>query len=184
MYPYSLPHKISNIHGEELTFEAIEMEDGVRKMIVSGRVQPACGPAMHTHFKQDESLTVVKGKMGYQLEGQEPHFLEEGESVLFPRGQSHRFWSEGEDVLEVSGWIKPANTTDYFLSALYASMNKAGKPEGDPFDSAYLVTRYRSEYDVSVIPAFVKRVIMPITVFVGQLLGKYEHFKDAPEPLD
>lgn len=62
-------------------------------------------------------------------------------------------------------------------------MNKAGKPEGAPFNSAYLVTRYRSEYDVAVIPTFVKRVIMPITVSIGRLLGKYEHFKDAPEPL-
>jgi hypothetical protein len=62
-------------------------------------------------------------------------------------------------------------------------MDKAGKQEGDPFDSAYLITRYKTEYDVSVIPGFVKKVIMPITVVIGKLLGKYKHFKDAPEPL-
>lgn len=183
MYPYSFPHTISNIVGEELTFKAIEMENGEQKILVDNRVQPGCGPAMHIHFKQDECLTVEKGRLGYQEEGESEKFLEVGESVLFVRNKMHRFWNAGDDVLECSGWIKPANTVDYFLTALYNSVNKAGKPEGDPFDGAYLITRYKTEYDVAVIPGFVKKVIMPITVVIGKLLGKYDHFKDAPEPL-
>jgi hypothetical protein len=63
------------------------------------------------------------------------------------------------------------------------SVNKAGKPEGDPFDSAHLLSRYKSEYDVMVVPTFVKKVVMPVMVFIGKLLGKYDHFKDAPEPI-
>lgn len=183
MYPYPLPRTISNVIGEEITFKAIETEDGERKILVENRVQPGCGPVMHVHFKQDECLTVDKGRLGYQVEGEEEKFLEKGESVLFRRGQMHRFWNAGDEVLECSGWIKPANTVDYFLTALYNSVNKAGKAEGDPFDGAYLITRYKTEYDVAVIPGFVKKVIMPITVAVGTILGKYDHFKDAPEPL-
>ena len=45
------------------------------------------------------------------------------------------------------------------------------------------MTRYRSEYDLKDIPPFVKKVIFPITVAVGKLLGKYSHFKNAPQPL-
>lgn len=183
MYPYPLPHKISNTIGEEITFKAIEIENGERKMLVDNRVQPGSGPPMHVHFKQDECLTVVKGKMGYQTLGGEKQYAREGESVLFKRNTVHRFWNAGEEVLECTGWVKPANTFDYFLTAQYNSMNKAGKPEGDPFDGAYLITRYKSEYDVMVIPTFVKRFIMPVIVMVGKALGKYDHFRDAPEPL-
>ncbi len=181
-YPFNYPHTIHNYTGEELTFHSVVEEDGVPKMIVYNKVQPGAGPVFHVHFKQDESLTVLKGRMGYQVDGDQEKFLQEGESVLFKRGQMHRFWNAGQDLLECKGWIKPANSLDYFLTGLYASMDKAGKPEGDPFDSAYLVHRYRSEYDVKVIPPFVKKVIFPITVFIGHLLGKYEHFKNAPAP--
>ena len=81
------------------------------------------------------------------------------------------------------GWVKPANSLDFFLTSVYQSMNKVGNPKGDPYDMAYLVTRYKSEYDMLVIPPFVKRFIMPLTVSAGKILGKYEHFKNAPEPL-
>ncbi len=182
-YPFQLPKTISNILGEEITFQQIVEENGVKKMLLSNRVAPQAGPPFHVHFKQDECLTVTRGRIGYQIKGQAERFAEAGETILFKAGETHRFWNAGEDALECSGWVMPANSIDFFLAALYDSVNKAGKPEGDPFDSAYLVTRYRSEYDVDVIPTFVKKVIMPITVFVGKLLGKYEHFKHAPEPL-
>ena len=152
-------------------------------MIVTNRVQPGAGPAMHVHFKQDESLTVIKGRLGYQIQGQGEKFIQEGETVHFSQNMMHRFWNAGEDLLECEGWLKPANSTDYFLTALYNSINKAGKPEGDLFDSAYLVTRYKTEYDVAVIPSFVKKVVMPIVVTIGKILGKYRHFQDAPDPI-
>ncbi|MCB0853860.1 MAG: hypothetical protein KDD63_16660, partial [Bacteroidetes bacterium] len=43
--------------------------------------------------------------------------------------------------------------------------------------------RYKSEYDIPEIPGFVKKVIIPITYHIGNLLGKYKHFKGAPEPV-
>jgi hypothetical protein len=33
------------------------------------------------------------------------------------------------------------------------------------------------------MPRFVKKVIMPATYRIGMLLGKYKHFKNAPEPV-
>lgn len=183
MYPYKLPHVISNPFGEELTFKKIEMENGEKKMIVENRVEPGAGPPFHVHFKQDECLVVVKGELGYQVHGQEEKFLNEGDSVIFKRGEMHRFWNAGDKMLECIGWVKPANTLDYFLTGIYNSMTKAGKPEGDPFDSAFLITRYKTEYDLLAIPPFVKKVIMPTTVAFGKLLGKFGHFKDAPKPL-
>lgn len=182
-YPFTYPHVIENPFGERLIFEFVEDENGIKKMYVSNEVQPGAGPPFHVHFKQDEYLTVVKGKMGYQIEGEAEKYLLPGASVLFEKGQMHRFWNAGEHVLTCKGWVKPANTFDYFITGIYNSMNKAGKSEGDPFDSAFLMTRYRSEYDLKDIPGFVKAVIFPITTVIGKIMGKYDHFKDAPPPL-
>ena len=138
---------------------------------------------MHTHWLQDECLTVVNGKIGYQVLGQEEQFAEVGETILFKRGVPHRFWNAGEDMLNCKGWIYPANTIIFFLSSIYAAQNKTGTGQPEKFDGAYLMTRYASEYDMPEIPKFVKKTIIPITYFVGKLLGKYKHFEDAPMPV-
>lgn len=177
------PHTIENCHGEKIVFKSVQEDIKGDKVILENFVAPGCGPVMHTHFLQDESLTVVSGKIGYQTPGNEPQFAGPGETVEFKRGTPHKFWNAGEDMLNCTGWIQPANSIVYFLSALYAAQNKSGKSEPELFDGAYLVTRYATEYDLPEIPAFVKKVIMPFTCLVGKLSGKYAHFKDAPTPL-
>ena len=86
-------------------------------------------------------------------------------------------------MLNCKGWVKPANTIVFFLSAIYAAQNKSGKAQPETFDSAYLLTRYAQEYDLPEIPKLVKKTILPLTYWLGRLLGKYKHFKDAPEPV-
>lgn len=182
MYPFKYPHTIQH-GGEEITFERIVEENGMKKVILSNRVQPNSGPPFHVHFKQDESLTVQQGKLGYQIFGQSEQFVGVGETIVFKRGEMHRFWNAGDTELICTGWVNPMNTLDYFLNGVYSALSKSKNPQGDQFDMAFLMTRYRTEYDMHVIPTFVKKVIMPITVFIGNLLGKYNHFKDAPEPI-
>ena len=176
------PYQIENRVGEKLIFKEVVNEPDGDKVIVENFVQPGCGPIMHTHLRQDEALTVVKGKMGYQILGQEPKFAGEGETVVFERGVPHRFWNEGEEVLNCLGWVKPAENIVYYLAAIYAAQNKTGSHQPETFDAAYLITRYASEYDLPDLPAFVKKGIMPLIVFIGKLLGKYKHFEDAPKP--
>ncbi len=169
--------------GEQLTFLKIEKEGSIDKVYVEGEVKPGKGPAMHTHFLQDEQLTVVSGKMGYQFWGSEQQFALPGESVLFEREQPHRFWNAGEEMLKIEGWVGPVHNFPYFLSKVYEAQTKSGEEQPEMFDAAFLLTRYSSEYDMPEIPGFVKKVIMPITVIIGKLLGKYKHFKDAPAPV-
>ncbi|GAB3699759.1 hypothetical protein GCM10027592_26120 [Spirosoma flavus] len=179
----SYPHTIENCLGETLTFLSVEPSLDGDKVLVENQVAPQSGPPMHTHFKQDEALTVVAGKLAYQVLGQEVHYAHVGESVLFKRGTPHRFWNAGETPLLCKGWIQPANSIVYYLSAIYAAQNKSGKAQPEAFDAAYLLTRYASEYDMVDIPVFVKKVIIPLTYLTGRLLGKYKHFMDAPNPL-
>jgi len=180
---FKFPHSIENSIGEKITFLGTEAGPDGDKLLVENFVTPGQGPVMHTHWLQDECLTVVNGKIGYQVLGQEEQFAGEGESILFKRGMPHRFWNAGQDELHCKGWIYPANTIIFFLSSIYAAQNKTGTGQPEKFDGAYLMTRYASEYDMPEIPKFVKKTIIPITYLVGKLLGKYKHFKDAPAPV-
>lgn len=179
---YKLPHTIKNPIGETLIFKELVREPDGDKLIVENYVVPKSGPPMHTHWLQEESLTVVKGRIGYQLKGQAPAFAGEGETVTFTRGTPHRFWNAGDEMLHCTGYVKPANTILFYLSSIYEAQNKSGTEQPEKFDGAYLLSRYKSEYDME-LPGFVKKVIIPVTYFVGRLLGKYKHFKNAPEPV-
>ena len=180
---FTYPHKIENGMGEQLIFKELQKEPDGDRLLVENYVTPGQGPLMHTHWLQDECLTVVKGQIGYQVKGQPVQYANEGESVLFERGTPHRFWNAGQDVLHCRGWIKPANTIVFFLSSVFAAQKKSGTEQPEQFDGAYLIKRYSSEYDLPEIPTFVKKVVIPATYYVGKILGKYKHFKNAPDPI-
>jgi quercetin dioxygenase-like cupin family protein len=177
------PHIIENCTGEKIIFNELINEPDGDKLVGESFVVPGSGPAMHTHWLQDESLTVIKGKIGYQIFGGSEQFATEGDTVSFKRGVAHRFWNAGQGILHCKASVKPANTFVFFISSVFAAQNKSGKAQPEIFDAAYLLNRYSSEYDMTGIPKFVKKVVIPITYFTGRILGKYKHFKNAPEPV-
>lgn len=179
---YKYPHVIENGGGEVITFLRRVKDDSGEYLEVENEVSPGSGPPMHVHFKQDESLTIVKGKMGTQIKGEEPKFYGEGDTALFKKGVYHKFWNSGNEPLICKGWIRPVDNIEYFLSEIYRSTKENGGRPG-AFDAAYLIKRYNSEFDMDDIPAFVKKVIFPVTLFFGILTGKHKKFKDAPEPI-
>ena len=179
----TLPFNIESPFGEKIIFKEIINQPDGDKLITEGSCKPKGGPPMHVHFKQDESLTVKSGTMGYQILGEEPVYLKAGQTATFYRNQPHRFWNAGDDELNMNGWVKPPNSIIFFLSTLYAAQAKSGKRRPEVFDGAYLMVWYRNEYDLPEIPSFVKKVFMPMIYYIGMLLGKYRKFKDAPKPL-
>jgi Cupin domain len=136
-------------------------------------VQPKAGPPMHVHYLQDEGMTVIAGRMGYQIAGEQPRFADVGESVLFKRGVAHRFWAEGDQPLHGSGYIEPAEQVVDLLSAIYRSMRANGGRPG-AFDAAYLLHRYRSEFALLDIPPFVTRFVFPLLRVAGGLTGRFD----------
>lgn len=178
-----LPHTIWNIHGEKITFlRIITNEKGEEILELENEVQPKAGPPMHVHYKQDECLTVTEGRIGYQVLGGEKKYAGPGESVLFKAGVPHKFWNDGDTLLKCTGWATPPNTIIYFLQEIYKSTNENNGRPGT-FDAAYLLNRYKTEYDMQEIPGFVRKVIFPVALFIGKLQGKHKKFKDAPMPV-
>ena len=128
-------------------------------------------------------MRVVSGRLGYQVLDQEPKFAAPGELATFAPGVPHKWWNAGDVELRATGWAKPPDNIEFFLGAIFASQKMSGVKRPGIFDAAFLMTRYRSEFAMLEIPTLVQRVVFPIVVAIGKVLGKYEKFKNAPEPI-
>lgn len=177
------PRMIDNGEGEQLTFLGVRTDaDGRQMLEVDNEVQPSSGPPMHAHHLQEESLTVKEGRLGYRIAGEPDRFAGPGETVTFAAGQMHRFWNAGDVVLRCSGSVSPPDNFEYFLTEVFASTRRGGgRP--NPFDAAYLLGRYRTEFAQGDIPAPVRVLVFPILRAVGRLLGRDRRYVNAPPPI-
>lgn len=176
---YQYPHTIDNGAGERLTFLR-RVGDRVE---VENEVAPSAGPPMHVHHRQREALTVVQGRIGYQRQGGPEQFGGPGDTVAFEAGDAHRFWNAGTEPLRCTGFIEPVDNIEYFLGEIYAAQRRAGGHQPSVFDAAFLTTRYRSEFSMLAVPPLVQRVLFPVIVAIGRLLGRYTRFANAPAPI-
>jgi quercetin dioxygenase-like cupin family protein len=179
----NFPVRLENGAGEVLIFERLVETANGGRLEVSNEVQPGAGPPMHVHYKQEEGLTVVAGRLGYQIQGQAPQYAEPGETVVFPTGVAHRFWADADQVLRCTGYIEPAHNVVYFLGEIYRSTRENGGTKPDDFESAYLLHKYGSEFGILDIPAPVQQFVFPVLRFIGGLSGKFTRFANGPEPV-
>jgi quercetin dioxygenase-like cupin family protein len=182
MTRYTYPHTIENGAGERITFTLRAGGTAGERLEGENVVKPGAGPPMHVHYLQEEGLTVRQGRLGYQRPGQPPRYAGPGETVMFGAGEPHKFWNAGEGDLLCTGHIEPILGVEYFLTELFASMKRHGGDRPGLFDIAFLATRYRSEIAVLEIPVAVQRVVFPVIVALGHLLGRYRRYADAPPP--
>ncbi len=172
------PHTIDDQHGSRLTFLGVSND----RLEVSGSVDPGAGPPMHIHHLQSETLTVQSGRIGYLVAGEPERFAGPGETAHFPAGVPHRFWNAGDTEAVVTGSASPPNNMEWFLTQTYASIAAhGGRPS--TLDGAYLMTRYRHEFEITDIPLPVRRFVFPVIAFLGRVFGRYGHFADAPKPV-
>ena len=84
--------------------------------------------------------------------------------------------------LRCAARVEPPGNVEYFLTEIFDSAKRNG---GRPslFDMAFLASHYRSEYRMLAVPDPVQRTLFPVVVTIGRLLGKYERYADAPEPV-
>ena len=180
---YVYPHTIENGAGERLTFLRRMPGPAGDRLEVENIVSPGAGPPMHIHHYQEEALKVEEGRIGYQRPGEPAQFAGPGATVTFKPAEAHKFWNAGQDDLRCTGHIEPADNVEYFLGEIYASTKRRGGAGPDPFDAAFLIRRYRSEFAMVEIPLAVQRFVFPIQVAIGKLLGRYRKYADAPEPV-
>ena len=166
---------LENRHtGEILRMRRVRDASGDMIMSLYGSLPPGSnGPPLHVHFHENEEGTVIAGTLGVRI-GDKTMTVPTGGTAMLPAGVAHAWWNAGEDLLEFSGHVAPIVGLDRFLQAVFAVVN-AG-PAGRPsiFYMAHVLWRHRRTHQVATPPRIIQRIVFPVTVLLGHLLGKYK----------
>jgi mannose-6-phosphate isomerase-like protein (cupin superfamily) len=165
---------LENRHtGEILRLRRLRDADGQTVLAIDGSLPPGMsGPPLHVHFHQREEGLVKAGSLGARI-GNEKIIVPAGKTSVFPAGVVHTWWNAGDDLLELSGRAIPAGDLDRFLQALFTVVNAS--PSGRPsiFYLAHVLWRHRHTQAVELPPRIIQRIVFPLILLVGRVLGKY-----------
>ena len=166
--------KLENRHtGEILRMRRVRDAEGQTILTIDGLLPPhMSGPPVHVHFHQREEGVVKAGSLGARV-GNEKIVVPAGGTGVFPAGVVHNWWNAGEDLLELSGRAIPAVDLDRYLQALFAVLNASGSGRPSIFYLAHVLWRHRHTQAVMVPPPAIQRIVFPLVLLVGRILGKY-----------
>lgn len=184
--------RLENRHtGEILRLRRVAGADGqIVLEIESSLPRRAAGPPLHVHLVQLEEGVVKAGTLGARV-GNQKFVVPAGGQASFPAGVVHTWWNAGEELLELSGRAVPAGDLDRYLQALFAVVAASNSGRPDPFHMTHVLWRHRHTQALVVPPRPAQRVLFPVILLVGRLLGKYrgsdwpgspESCPGAPEP--
>ena len=165
---------LENRHtGEILRMRRERDASGQIVLTIEGSLPPRMnGPPIHVHFHQREEGGVKAGLLGARV-GNEKIIVSAGETAVFPAGIVHSWWNAGEDLLELSGHAIPAVDLDRYLQALFAVLNASTSGRPSVFYLAHVLWRHRHTQAVMTPPIAIQRVVFPLVLLVGRILGKY-----------
>ena len=126
---------------------------------------------MHVHFHENEEGIVKAGTLGAQI-GKDKFVVPAGGTVVLPAGRPHRWWNAGDDLLEFSGHVVPVDL-DRYLQAVFAVLNAShGRPP--IFYLAHVLWRHRGTQLLLIPPPPIQRILLPVVLIIGRILGKYK----------
>lgn len=165
---------LENRHtGEILRMRRVRDDSGQIVLTIEGSLPPGRnGPPIHVHFHQREEAAVKGGSLGARL-GNQKMIVSAGGTAVFPAGVVHNWWNAGEDLLELSGWAAPAVDLDRYLQALFAVLNASASGRPSIFYLAHILWWHRHTQAVMTPPVAVQRIVFPLVLLVGHILGKY-----------
>ena len=152
-------------------------------LTLDGSLPPqVSGPPLHVHIHEHEEVIVKAGTVG-ALVGTEKIIVPAGGTASFPAGIPHRWWNAGDDLLEFSGHVVPAVDLDRYLQAVFAVLNASSNGRPPIFYLAHVLWRHRDTQLLAVPPPAIQRIVFPVVLFIGRILGKYRgsNWPGSPE---
>ena len=159
--------------GEILRMRRVRDAEGQIVLSIDGTVPPrASGPPLHVHFHLREEGKVKGGTLGAQV-GNKKIVVPTGGAPVFPAGVVHTWWNAGDDLLEFSGRAIPAGDLDRYLQAIFSVINAGSSGKPSIFYLAHVLWRHRHTQAIASPPQSIQRIVFPIVLLVGRVLGKY-----------
>ena len=167
--------KLENRHtGETLRMSRERDVSGLVVLMIEGSLPPGSkGPPPHVHFREREEGGVRAGTLGARI-GEQTRVVQTGGNVAVPAGVVHSWWNAGETLLELNGRVVPLVDLDQFLQALFAVLNASATKRPSIFYLAHVLWRHRRTQAVAMPPMAIQRILFPVVLLIGRVLGKYK----------
>jgi hypothetical protein len=166
--------RLENRHtGEVLRLRRVRDAEGQIVLTIDGSLPPRMsGPPAHVHFHEHEEGSVKAGTLGARV-GNRKIVVPTGGPVDLPARVVHAWWNAGEDLLEFSGRVIPVVDLDRYLQAVFAVLNASASGRPSIFYIAHVLWRHRHTQAVASPPQIIQRIVFPLILLVGGVLGKY-----------
>jgi len=173
--------------GERVVIRVGAEECGGELLVADLYVEPE-GASMgeHVHPGIEEGFTVVRGRIGYRLDGREG-VARSGQHLHVPHGTTHDWWNAGEQEARVLVEISPAARFEEMIKNLLGlaqdgKTDAKGRP--NPFRLAVIM---REPFDLVRLPSpptWVQKTGLALGTPRGRLLGCEPTYVSScvPEP--
>lgn len=139
----------------------------------------------HIHPALEERFTVLKGKVGFRINGVE-QIAPLNETLIVSAGTAHDWWNVGDEEAHVRVEIRPGTRFEHLIANLFGlanddKTNAKGLP--NPLQLAILARDFRDVIIFTSPPPIVQKVMFAILAPIARLLGyrgSYEKYTNPP----
>ncbi len=142
--------------------------------------------APHWHPSLEERFLIIKGKVGFYLDGEET-ILGPGEHATVKRNVVHDWWQVGDEPAEALVEVAPGVRFLEMVGTLFGlsrdgKVNAKGMP--DPLQLAAMAHEYSDTVVFTKPPAAVRKTVIPLLAAVGRARGRrpmYEKYLEMED---
>jgi quercetin dioxygenase-like cupin family protein len=162
------------VTGERVVVRVGTEDSGGNLLVIDGYVKP--GGAVtgeHVHPSIDEDFTVVRGRVGFRIDGRES-VAEPGERLHVPAGTAHDWWNAGDEEAHVRVEIRPGARFEEMAINLFGlaqdgKTNSRGMP--NLLQAAIFAREFSDVLYFTSPPLWVQRLLFGSLARLARLLG-------------
>ena len=162
------------VSGERVVVRVGTEDSGGDLLAIDGYVKP--GGAVtgeHVHPSIDEDFTVVRGRVGFRIDGRES-VAEPGERLHVPAGTAHDWWNAGDEEAHVRVEIRPGARFEEMAINLFGlaqdgKTNSRGMP--NLLQAAIFAREFSDVLYFTRPPLWVQRLLFGSLARLAHLLG-------------
>ena len=162
------------VTGERLIFRKTSRETNGELVVVECFVKADGGVAAgHVHPHQSERFEILKGAVGFKLDGQKI-VAGPGDRILVAPGTSHRFWNAGDEEAHFVCEVRPALGFEQLIETMFAlaadgKTNRKGMP--NPLRLAVIAKHHFDDVRLPFPPVWAQRLGLALGAPIGRALG-------------
>ena len=172
------------VTGERAVIRVGTQESGGKLLVNDLYVRPG-GAVMgeHVHPSIEESFTVVRGRVGFRVDGEES-VAEPGRRLTVPPGVAHDWWNAGQEEAHVIVEIGPAARFEEMIrNAFGLAQDGKTDPKGRPrlLQAALFAREFDDVLRFTRPPRPVQKALFGVLAPIARLLGYRGSFPEYLE---